>query len=60
MNKKTIGNKICVSVIIFILIAAIGVMLFLIATKNKKWTVCFRHGGRVPMLLKGIENDTAV
>lgn len=60
MNKKTIGNKICVSVIIFILIAAIGVMLFLIATKNKKWTVCLQHGGRVPTLLEAVENGTAV
>ncbi|KAK8829789.1 hypothetical protein AV274_1722 [Blastocystis sp. ATCC 50177/Nand II] len=36
MNRKTIGNKVCVSVIIIILIVAIVTMLFLIANKNKK------------------------
>lgn len=56
MNRKTIGNKVCVSVIIIILIVAIVTMLFLIANKNKKCSVCCTLGGNLPSLLEwGIE-----
>lgn len=36
MNKRAIGNKLFVSVIIFLLIAANIVMLYLNIAKNKK------------------------